>query len=341
TGNSPVKPPRWRPDLNQSASTNPGATHFVGAMPLMLRQHFGMQKSHPTKKRGEGMPGQMVLRIWDVEHGACAMLAHHQNGVAGRLAMIDSGDTSDWKPSEHIKNVLGRTQLDYLIITNADQDHMSDLDGLWQAGIDVKTLSRNRHPPPDVLRAIKSVHGTTSDIERYLKIHESYTATVSQPFNTYMGGITKTTFSNTYPQFQDTNNLSLATFIKFDDFKILFPGDLEEDGWTALLQREDFCEELKGVTILVASHHGRENGYCEELFDYCHPRAVVMSDKAIVHSTQNMTGVYRGEVQVHHPDGIFVASSGLRRRVLTTRKDGWIEFTVGDNNFNVNTEYRG
>ncbi|MEB0114773.1 hypothetical protein QN397_26210, partial [Variovorax sp. RTB1] len=26
--NSPVKPPRWRPDLNQSASTNPGAIHL-------------------------------------------------------------------------------------------------------------------------------------------------------------------------------------------------------------------------------------------------------------------------------------------------------------------------
>ena len=26
-GNSPVRPPRWRPDLNQTASTNPGAVH--------------------------------------------------------------------------------------------------------------------------------------------------------------------------------------------------------------------------------------------------------------------------------------------------------------------------
>ena len=27
TGSSPVKPPRWRPDLNQMASTNSGAIH--------------------------------------------------------------------------------------------------------------------------------------------------------------------------------------------------------------------------------------------------------------------------------------------------------------------------
>ena len=41
--------------------------------------------------------GEMVLRIWDVEHGACAMLHHLQNGVAGKLAMIDSGSASGKK----------------------------------------------------------------------------------------------------------------------------------------------------------------------------------------------------------------------------------------------------
>lgn len=79
------------------------------------------------------MPGEMVLRIWDVEHGACAMLHHTLNGTAGRLAMIDSGHTDDWRPSTYIRG-LNRTRLDYLFITNADQDHMSDLQGLWDAG---------------------------------------------------------------------------------------------------------------------------------------------------------------------------------------------------------------
>jgi len=38
--------------------------------------------------------GSLRLRIWDVEHGACAMLHHVQNGIAGRLAMIDSGNSA-------------------------------------------------------------------------------------------------------------------------------------------------------------------------------------------------------------------------------------------------------
>jgi|GEM_PF-6052694 hypothetical protein len=39
------------------------------------------------------MSGTMAL-LWNVEHGACAMLHHTINGIAGRLAMIDSGDAS-------------------------------------------------------------------------------------------------------------------------------------------------------------------------------------------------------------------------------------------------------
>jgi hypothetical protein len=34
------------------------------------------------------MPGTMALRVWDVEHGACAMLHHTLNGVAGSLKVI-------------------------------------------------------------------------------------------------------------------------------------------------------------------------------------------------------------------------------------------------------------
>ena len=67
------------------------------------------------------MPKEMHVCIFDVEHGACAMLATVHNGQIGRLAMVDSGDASDWSPSDHIKNQFGRSVVDYLFITNADQ----------------------------------------------------------------------------------------------------------------------------------------------------------------------------------------------------------------------------
>ncbi|QHE86419.1 ComEC/Rec2 family competence protein [Hydrogenophaga sp. BPS33] len=286
------------------------------------------------------MSNEMVLRICDVRHGACALIAPRTNGVEGRLAMIDSGCTEEWTPSKFIKNTLKRSRLDYLFITNADQDHMSDLNSLWEEGIHVATLTRNRKVSVEDLRRIKMAGGTSNDIERYLSIHGSYTSAVPEPFNEYMGGITVKSFSNAYPRFQDTNNLSLAVFITFRGFKILFPGDLEKAGWEAMFEQPAFLEELKDIDVLVASHHGRENGYYAPLFNVACPRLVVMSDKAIAHDTQRMAQTYRAEVISNHPDGLLVRSNMKRRRVLTTRRDGHIIFIVAENgSFTIDTEY--
>jgi len=286
--------------------------------------------------------GKMRLRIWNVEHGACATLWHESNdGRKGKLAMIDSGSTSEWSPSAFIKKE-GRDQLDYLIITNADQDHISDLEGLWQKCIKVKSLIRNRNISVDDLQKIKEESGDlTEDMKRYLEIHGSYTAPSREPFNESMGGIKYKVFCNKFPRFKDTNNLSCVVFIEFAGFGILFPGDLEKKGWLALLERNEFIDALTGVDVLVASHHGRENGYCEEVFEYCKPRVVVISDKPIEHGTQEgMTQSYRQRVINNHADGIPV--KGKRRRVLTTRKDGWIEFLVNtEGKFTVATETGG
>lgn len=107
-----------------------------------------------------------------------------------------------------------------------------------------------------------------------------------------------------------------------------------------MLKLAEFRRMLGQIDVLVASHHGRESGYCSEVFDHCRPRAVIMSDKAIVHETQGMTQTYRNHVIKHHPNGVRVSTTNKNRRVLTTRRDGWIQFEVFDNgSFNINTEY--
>jgi beta-lactamase superfamily II metal-dependent hydrolase len=170
------------------------------------------------------MPNDLVLRVFDVEHGACTMLLAPNNG---RLAMIDSGhnSTTGWRPSSFVRGQLGRSRLDYLFVTNADQDHLSGLNGLWEDGITVATLYRNWSPAEPVLRGIKQAQGElTDDIERYLRIHAEYVHPVTLPFDQGMGGVTCTTFCNTYPEFADTNNLSLVVFIKYGDSKCCFQG---------------------------------------------------------------------------------------------------------------------
>jgi beta-lactamase superfamily II metal-dependent hydrolase len=282
------------------------------------------------------LQGEMRLQIFDVEHGACAILCHHLNAYAGRLAMIDSGCSDTWKPSTHITRTLGRNRIDYLFITNADQDHMSDLQGLWDEGISVGVLHRNTSYSGAQMRAIKRQSGPlTGDAERYVAICDAYTFPATEPFSSHMGGITLSAFWNNYPNFTNTNDLSQVLFIKYGDFKVLFPGDLEKAGWQALLQHQDFRAELAGTNVLVASHHGRESGYCEDVFNYFTPDAVVISDKPIQHETQRMVPDYRNVVR---EKGVRVRTTMKDRHVLTTRRDGWIQFAVTSDGYYIDTE---
>jgi beta-lactamase superfamily II metal-dependent hydrolase len=282
----------------------------------------------------------MRIVVWDVEHGACAMVQHVVGQIGGRLAVIDSGSMATWNPSSYITQVLARQRLDYLFITNADQDHMSDLQGLWTAGIDIPVMFRNPSYTGEEMREIKSLSGPlTVDAKRYVSACSMFNLPVSEPFNDYMGGITASVFWNDYPIFTKTNDLSLVVFLKFAGFKMLFPGDLERAGWSALLRKDDFRAELAGTDVLVASHHGRENGFYEDIFNYFTPGAVVISDKPIAHETQRMVSDYR---RVVRDNGVIVRSTGKRRHVLTTRRDGWIQFTVmGDGSYYIDTEYAG
>ena len=96
-------------------------------------------------------------------------------------------------------------------------------------------------------------------------------------------------------------------------------GDLERAGWLALLQNQQIQELLRRVNVFIASHHGRQNGYCAEVFNYCKPRLIVMSDGGIQYDTQNMAGTYSR----HAVGELFTTPSGQEmRKVVTTRNDG-------------------
>ena len=107
----------------------------------------------------------------------------------------------------------------------------------------------------------------------------------------------------------------MVTFLDCNGLKFIFPGDLENAGWLKLLENVTFQQDLRGVDIFVASHHGRESGYCSDVFDICSPRVAVFSDSNIVHASQDMSNTYG-----RHCSGI--QFNGTPRSVISTRNDG-------------------
>ena len=79
------------------------------------------------------------------------------------------------------------------------------------------------------------------------------------------------------------------------------------------------------MDILVASHHGRDAGYCAEIFQYCQPKLVIVSDRG--EGETSVTSAYAG----HVIDGLSVKEGNgeiTKRKVLTTRYDGTIKVVI-------------
>jgi beta-lactamase superfamily II metal-dependent hydrolase len=264
----------------------------------------------------------MIVEIFDVEHGACALVTTSN----GKRVMIDAGHnaTTGWRPGDALRRA-GVGFLERLYVTNFDEDHVSGYPNLAN-NINLGALFRNPSVAPATIRHLKSVDGMGIGIERLIWTMENYFTGGPVPPYQDFGDVTFSTYWNQYglfpPYFDDENNLSLVVFVICGIHKFIFPGDMERDGWLALWQNPTFVAELAGVTIFVASHHGRENGYCEEVMRLCpNINLVVISDKAKGHQSQETTDRYRS-----HTRGIIY--NGDSRHVLTTRRDGNMSFTM-------------
>ncbi len=211
---------------------------------------------------------------------------------------------------------IGIQHVHRFFVTNFDEDHISDLPNLVRT-VRVHLLHRNTTINESQLRAIKLAGGPVSPaMEQMLAMVKTYNDTslatiASQPS---FPDVYFNVFSCRYGDFYDTNNLSLVTFLRLRNLRVIIPGDIETAAWERLLSDPQFREELSHVNLFIASHHGRENGYCREVFDYCNPELIVFSDSNKKYSTQEMANTY-----ANHASGSYL--NGSFRKVLTTRND--------------------
>ncbi len=268
----------------------------------------------------------MELLIFNVGHGSFAyLLADPHIGTAKNVALFDcGGDEAGFRPSRYLKR-RGVTAIEHLIVSHYDQDHLSDLPNLLALGdsMPIRSLYRNKSLTPDQIAQLKRRSGGLEPgVETVVAMARRYNTSVS-PQNRAewaLTGIELATFSNPYPRFQDTNNLSLVAFVHHRDVSVVLPGDLETAGWEALLEQPAFRDHLARVKVFVTSHHGRSNGYCARVFEHCEPAIFVTSDTNKQYGTQEQR-------YDQHARGLRWDDGGTRRS-LTTRRDGHIRIAT-------------
>ncbi len=271
-----------------------------------------------------------LLQIFNVEHGACALLTSMVPGGYKRL-LIDCGHnaTTGWYPGEHLR-ALGVTFLEQLVITNYDEDHVSGFPNLLQQGIYVDWILRNPTVAPQTIARLKTEDGMGNGIHALVNALGNFGPPTAGNAPPQYPGVQLESFFNPYPVFDTENNLSLVLYLNIHGFSFMFPGDMECDGFEHLLATNPrFRTVVPSLDILVASHHGRENGVCAEMFDVwaCRPKLVVISDDYMQYDTQETVAYYANKcsgIQGFRVPGV--------RKVLTTRSDGDITFTFQNRN---------
>lgn len=272
----------------------------------------------------------MDILVFDVGLGQCIFVYPRLNGEYS--LMIDCGHSEDNNPIPFLKkcSLFKNNELGQLIITNYDQDHFSNIKAFEHYNIKIRTVRFSKNISSSEIRMDKSTE--TEALAKVLEIKDTYTVTATNHKPPYV--ISTYSLSQKELDEQDiaitTNNLSQIVFIEYLGTKICICGDIEEPAWQYILnKRQDIWEHLINVNILVASHHGRENGYCERFFNFCNPECVIISDKPIIHKTQE--GVVQNYAK-HVDEGIFLnGDSKNLRKVLTTRNDGNILIRIYPN----------
>lgn len=271
--------------------------------------------------------------IYNVKLGQCiGVLPDAQREYA---MMVDCGHDANFHPIDNFGEYLLKTDdssqkptIRSLVLTNYDHDHFSGLPYL-RATAKIKGVLLPKNLSMEEIRALKSE--STYALKTLEHIRTTYTSKVTDFSPPY----TRKTFLLTKQELYkagipiETNHLSQMVFIEYGETTFCIPGDLQDRSWQLLLEKPDVQSWLNKTNILIAAHHGRENGYHEEIFDHCLPDCVILSDKYIVHRTQeDMVAAYarhvRGNGIVYTP----ATGNSISRKTLTTRNDGHILVTV-------------
>ena len=261
-----------------------------------------------------------VMKVWDVARG----LAIHIVAPNGKYIVIDLGSKEGVSP---LRSLLFKS-VGYMIITHPHYDHFSDIKNinfgypsiLWR----VKAFTR-QELMSDVREEEKE------DFEKYCNFVESFSGTLSSDKRPSSGipfdGLTVDVFSADQCDKAKKNNFSGIVVLKLGNSKVVVCGDNEKESFEILMTSDDFKKAVKNAYVLVAAHHGRESGYCDEFVTLVNPYLTIISDTS--EGDTSVTVKYENKTKGY---SVYNNSNRIKehRKCLTTRNDGNIMIEFGE-----------
>lgn len=272
------------------------------------------------------------ILIFDVELWQSIFVYPHASPF--HWTLIDCWNTTSFHPVDFLKEKFylpldqnWRAIIDCIAISNYDQDHFS-----WLPYIRENMIINRAYLPTNLeaQEIIQLKETITDPIEKIIEMKSTFTDHTgsikhleTRPFHITPISLLKSDFPELESSAITTNDLSQMYFIEYEWYTMCICWDLTERSWEKILQREVVIEKLQKTNTFIASHHWRDNGFHPDIFKHCSPECVIISDKGIVHSTQEWM------TQKYWTKSSWILFNGTdRRKVLTTRYDWHIWLRV-------------
>lgn len=271
-----------------------------------------------------------MLEIAVFNVGAGQSILFYPNGKSEYAMLVDCHESEDFSPIDFLieKNLLfhdgSKYVLGNLTITNYDHDHFSALPKITEK-VHISTVRLPKNINSQELKSCKEESTDALDKMCDLKDRYIHDADYHQP--PYLVRTFYLEQADLNAEEINTNHLSQIVFVEYGNSHICIAGDLEKPAWDLILQRQDVIANLQKTNVVVAPHHGRENGYHPDIFKYCSPECVIISDKELMHDTQDAMA----QTYSNHVTGDGIQFGNGRRKVLTTRSDGHILISFDGN----------
>jgi beta-lactamase superfamily II metal-dependent hydrolase len=281
---------------------------------------------------------KLVATFWDVQHGSAAWL-QMPNGEhivfdlgAGSLFGSDA-----FSPLSYLRHQRGVRQLAAAVISHPHRDHIDDI-----ANLDLVSPAVLLRPSLTEAEVRGDNRAQDNDkVNRYLAYDAHYRGGLPADGGPLRSGrpdgASIRSFLPTRCPSDNLNNRSVVTVVEYAGSKLLLSGDNEPPSWLELLEDPNFRRAIAGTDVLLAPHHGRDSGFCSELFEYITPKLTMISDARFCDSSA--TARYKAITSgwtTHYRNG----RARERRFCLTTRRDGDITvemYASGGRNYLVAT----
>jgi beta-lactamase superfamily II metal-dependent hydrolase len=261
------------------------------------------------------------VKVFDVDHGFSIVIdPHNHHAIVLDVGFNSRNGSGAWQYLlKHHYPVV-----DCLIVPAYVSEHLDGipefLEHLAESGITIQRFIANPTLALDQFPELQEISSWARNPLEVAAKHHPECQRISQSIT--ISGVNFDFFWSSPQVCQDVRDLSLVTFLRYEDINMILPSDLKTAGWQTLLRCDEFRERLRQVNIFVASNHGREDGYCPEVFDDCKPDLVIVSNEGDYPLSTTMLERYERHAK-GAPSGV-CDRNVCDRRVLTTHDNGTI-----------------